>query len=66
MRVFVNGEDRNLDDGITVDDVVDAVADDRSGIAVAVNEQVVPRSAWASTEVRAADRIEVLTAAQGG
>jgi sulfur carrier protein len=36
------------------------------GIAVAVNGEVVPRSAWATTTVAAGDQVEVLTAAQGG
>ncbi len=36
------------------------------GIAVALNGEVVPRSAWDATGLRPGDRVEVLTAAQGG
>ena len=36
------------------------------GIAVAVNGEVVPRSAWEATGLQPGDRVEVLTAAQGG
>jgi len=36
------------------------------GIAVAVNGEVVPRSAWETTGLHPGDRVEVLTAAQGG
>jgi sulfur carrier protein len=36
------------------------------GIAVALNGEVVPRSAWDATGLEAGDRVEVLTAAQGG
>jgi sulfur carrier protein len=36
------------------------------GIAVAVNGEVVPRSAWDDTGLEPGDRVEVLTAAQGG
>ena len=36
------------------------------GIAVAVNGEVVPRSAWDATGLQPGDRVEVLTAAQGG
>jgi sulfur carrier protein len=36
------------------------------GIAVALNGEVVPRSAWDATDLRPGDRVEVLTAAQGG
>ncbi|WP_063835949.1 sulfur carrier protein ThiS [Actinacidiphila yeochonensis] len=36
------------------------------GIAAAVNEAVVPRSRWAATPLRDGDRVEILTAVQGG
>ena len=39
---------------------------ERRGIAVALNGEVVPRSAWDVTDLRPGDRVEVLTAAQGG
>ena len=64
--VVLNGEARPLSEGTTVEAVVEAVAQSRSGVAVALNGAVVPRSAWSSTLVAAGDRIEVLTAAQGG
>ncbi len=39
---------------------------DRSGIAVAVNGQVVPRSSWAERQLQAEDDIEIVGAVQGG
>ena len=64
--ILVNGVQRSLAVGTTVDDVVCLIAPDTRGIAVAVNGEVVPRSTWSETAVRAGDRVEVLTAAQGG
>jgi len=64
--VTVNGDDRSFATGATVADVVAGVAAGPKGIAVAVNAEVVPRSAWATTALDAGDHIEVLTAAQGG
>lgn len=66
MDVTVNGDARRLAAGATLGAVVDDAAGDRRGVAVAVNEEVVPRSRWDATELRAGDRIEILTAAQGG
>jgi sulfur carrier protein len=43
----------------------EAVASGR-GVAVAVNGEVVPRAAWAGTALRDGDRVEVLSATQGG
>ncbi|TDB84162.1 sulfur carrier protein ThiS [Actinomadura sp. KC216] len=66
MKVIVNGEPRELPDGASVAEAVESVSGAASGIAVAVNDEVVRRSAWAATALRDADRIEVLTAVQGG
>jgi len=64
--LLVNGETRTLPAGSTVDDVVALVAPVRTGIAVALNGDVIPRSAWPATTLAAGDQLEVLTAAQGG
>lgn len=66
MRISVNGEERSVADPSTVDDLAVEVAGERKGTAVAVNGEVVPRSEWAATWVREGDRVEVLTARQGG
>ena len=66
MLITVNGRPDHMPDGTTVDDVVVRLGRGKSGLAVAVNDEVVPRSRWASTALQAGDRVEVLTAAQGG
>jgi sulfur carrier protein len=66
MLVTVNGGPDHVPDGTTVDDVVVRLGRGKSGLAVAVNDEVVPRSRWASTALQTGDRVEVLTAAQGG
>ncbi|MFF5174896.1 sulfur carrier protein ThiS [Micromonospora sp. NPDC000089] len=66
MRLIVNGAGRELPGGATVADLVGAVTDQRRGLAVAVNGEVVPRGGWPATVLRDGDRVEVLSAAQGG
>jgi len=72
LDTFVNGTPRRLEAPLPVDalvaDLVPAFAADRTarGIAVAVNDAVVPRSAWASTAVLPGDRVEIVGAVQGG
>ncbi len=68
MLVTVNGDERELQPGATVAELVDelgARADGR-GVAVALATEVVPRSQWSTTVLSAGDRIEVLIAVQGG
>lgn len=68
VPVRVNGRDRTVLEGASVGDVVADLVDDaaRTGIAVAVNGEVVRRTAWGATALRAGDRVEVVTAVQGG
>ncbi|WFE42393.1 sulfur carrier protein ThiS [Micromonospora sp. WMMD998] len=66
MELIVNGAERTLPDGVTVADVVRAVTGQQRGLAVAVNGEVVPRGGWPASVLRDGDRVEVLSAAQGG
>ena len=62
----MNGDAREVPDGTTVAALVAALAGGRSGIAVAVDDTVVRRSAWGDTALTEGARVEVLTAVQGG
>ena len=69
MKVIVNGDERDVRDHLTLADLVrdeklDGVAS--SGIAAAVDSQVVPRSAWDDTMLSEGQRVELVAAMQGG
>ncbi|GGM22936.1 MULTISPECIES: sulfur carrier protein ThiS [Micromonospora] len=66
MDVTVNGAARTVDVGLSVADLVREVTTQQRGLAVAVNGEVVPRTGWPDTALRDGDRVEVLSAAQGG
>jgi sulfur carrier protein len=66
LDLLVNGEARTFDAGATVEAVLARHAAARAGVAVAVNGEVVPRSEWCTHALAAGDRVEILTAAQGG
>jgi sulfur carrier protein len=68
VNVLVNGEARALPDGATIEALLEAldVNPGRRGVAVAVDDEVVPRSGWPETELKDGARVEVLTAIQGG
>jgi sulfur carrier protein len=66
MNISVNGESRQVAAGIALDAVVRSLTAAPSGVAAAVNETVVPHAQWASTSLSEGDRVEVLTAVQGG
>jgi sulfur carrier protein len=66
--VVLNGEPRRLPPGATLELAVrEAGAPDGGrGVAVAVDGEVVPRAQWPSTALSEGQRVEVLTAVQGG
>ncbi|MFD4667579.1 sulfur carrier protein ThiS [Streptomyces halstedii] len=66
VSVSVNGERRSVAAGTTLDALVAGLTSAHSGVAAAVNEAVVPRGRWAATALAEGDRVEVLTAVQGG
>ena len=66
VTIRLNGEEIAVADGATVADLVAEHAESPRGLAVAVNAEVVPRSAWSVTALAGGDRVELLVAAQGG
>ncbi|MEV1055404.1 sulfur carrier protein ThiS [Streptomyces sp. NPDC049887] len=64
--VSVNGRPRDVAAGTTLDVLVATLTVAPSGVAAAVNESVVPRGEWPGTLLDEGDRVEVLTAVQGG
>lgn len=69
FQVTVNGEEYDLPAGSSLRDVLRRVDVDPAsarGVAVAINEEVVRKEEWSDVTVRAGDRIEVVTATQGG
>ncbi|GHG17144.1 sulfur carrier protein ThiS [Streptomyces filamentosus] len=66
MNVTVNGEPRALAGPATLASLVATLTTAPAGVAAALNETVVPRGEWAATPLAEGDRVEVLTAVQGG
>lgn len=69
MIIFINGEQRTVDDAATLVDVLGQDAEDgrpRRGIAVALNGSVVPTSGLADARLSDGSRVEIVTAVQGG
>ena len=65
MRVTVNGEQREIA-ASRVDALLSELEYQGTHFAIALNYDVLPRSAWAQTPLKNGDEIEIITPRQGG
>jgi sulfur carrier protein len=65
MRVTVNGEQREVS-SVSVDALLGELDYEGTHFAIALNYDVVPKSRWAETPLKAGDEIEIITPRQGG
>ena len=65
MILILNGQPTDTS-ATTITELLDEQNIAADGTAVAVSEQVVPRSQWESTPLTEGATVEVLTAVQGG
>ncbi len=66
MTATINGERRAVREGMTLADLLAELDLGTGGIAVAVNERVVRRTAFTEVSLRDGDDVEIIRAVAGG
>jgi sulfur carrier protein len=66
MKVRVNGEERELEEGTTVETLLKKLAVEPRGIAVELNRVIVPRGRHVETELTDGDSVEIVRMTGGG
>lgn len=66
VKLLVNGEPREVPDGITVAKLLELLGAQTTQVAVEVNEAVVRRARHAEAGLADGDRVEVVTFVGGG
>lgn len=66
QRIHLNGQPHDVPDGATVAWLLESLGLERPGVAVAIDQEVVPRSDHTSTELPANSNVEVIRAVGGG
>jgi sulfur carrier protein len=66
VQVIINGEPHRTPAKMSLAQAVALLTAAPTGVAAAVNGDVVRRAAWDSTSLADGDEVEVLTAVQGG
>lgn len=66
MQVTLNDKTMMLTEGITLAELLLQLEQDKPGVAVALNKEVVARSQWAEQTLNANDNITLFHAIAGG
>lgn len=65
MQIQLNGESKTCDTK-TIQQLVEQLHGSETGVAVAVNEQVIRKTDWSSTEISDGQRIDIFSVIAGG
>lgn len=66
MQIIVNGNPQELEDQVTVAQLLDKLKLAPIRVAVERNEELVPRREFSTTGLRPGDRLEIVTLVGGG
>lgn len=67
MKLIINGKNKDFDAGaMTVAEAVTACGFPEKGIAVAIDNSIVPRKIWAETQLSDGQTLTVIRAVCGG
>lgn len=66
MTVTINGERREIPDGLSVAALLDHVGMARELVAIERNFEILPRAQWQQTAVQANDKFEIVHFVGGG
>ena len=66
MKVFINGESKNLTGSLSLAELITQLDLPAARIAVELNREVVRRAEWSGTMLKEDDRIEIVHFVGGG
>ena len=66
LELTINGEQRKINKSQNLADLVKELDIEAPNFAIALNQQVVPRSKYESTPIKENDQIEIVHAVGGG
>jgi thiamine biosynthesis protein ThiS len=66
LHIQVNGENQELPDGLSLEDLVQRLSLPATRIAIELNKNVARRAEWATTILADGDRVEIVHFVGGG
>lgn len=66
MNISINGEQRTLEEGLTLQQLIAMLELENKRLAIEVNQEIVPRGEHASYTLKQNDKVEIVQAIGGG
>jgi sulfur carrier protein len=66
VKLHINGEERELAEGLTLAALVEQLGMKADRVAVELNRDIVRRELWAQTRLQGGDRLEIVQFVGGG
>ena len=66
MHIKVNGDKKELPDGLTIEAMLNALSIKAVGIAVEVNREIVPKRLFGASTLKDGDAVEIVRMVGGG
>ncbi|WP_457639148.1 sulfur carrier protein ThiS [Persephonella sp.] len=66
MKIILNGEEREVKEGITISQLIQELGIKAPNYAVAVGMEVIPKSEYSTYSLKEGDRVEIVTFVGGG
>jgi sulfur carrier protein len=66
MKLHINGEERELADGLTLAALLEQLGMKADRVAVELNREIVRRELWPQTRLHTGDRLEIVQFVGGG
>jgi thiamine biosynthesis protein ThiS len=66
LLVTINGEEKNIEDGLKVSDLIPLLELKAERLAIEVNRRIIRRANWQQTPLADGDKIEIVQFVGGG
>ena len=66
MRLFINGEEKNFADSLSLAQLIEQLGMKGDRVAVELNREIISRAQWPDTPLKNGDRLEIVHFVGGG
>ena len=66
MRLFINGEEKNFADSLSLAQLIEQLGMKGDRVAVELNREIISRAQWPDTPLKDGDRLEIVHFVGGG